>query len=603
MVGCPVLAVALEQDAAGDAQLGLGGEAIEQALEVVRWQLDVGVELADVGELGELDAGQRRVEGGRLGGEGEAVLRRRADAAPAPGEPRGRGPPAPVARATRGVASVEPSSTISQRSGGRLCAATARIVRSRWAASSRAGVISSRRGHLRCSASARPARRPGRRYCSRWRRHSISASRSEAPRARSRAVVRRRADPFDRGGEGRRVARFGEQHVVAEVALDHRQPGRDHRQAHVDVLEQLDRQQHLGEVVAQGRDDAEVGFFEPGGDLLDRRRPRRDVDAVGGVLGGERREPGGGLGVGAEDVEPDRLTLAAQQRHRPHQRLDPEAFGEAAVVDDPQLASAGARAGSRRSPKTRSSGVFITTWVRAALTPRSASSSRASGVTKTRPSASAALIRSSTRTSRTSGWRGERSKRVAKSSGKVSWKLRISGVPRSFGRQAAKTRASGMLWISTRSKGSSRSSSLTLRAAPSEEAGVAAEVGAGAAARLVRRGPVQGDRAGADRDLLGVVDADALDPVAALSQGPGLALDARVDDEVRVVDHADPQAAAARGWGRSLSYLPGLQSSRPPLTISAICESSIAGKIGREQFSEASRSATGRLPGPRPRSA
>jgi hypothetical protein len=89
-----------------------------------------------------------------------------------------------------------------------------------------------------------------------------------------------------------------------------------------------------------------------------------------------------------------------------------------------------------------------------------------------------------------------------------------------------------------------------------EEAGVAAEVGTGATTRLVRGGTVEGDPTGADRDFLVVVEADAVDPVAAVGEGAGLALDAGVDCEVRVMDHADPQAAAAFDGCWDLSYLP-----------------------------------------------
>ena len=219
------------------------------------------------------------------------------------------------------------------------------------------------------------------------------------------------------------------------------------------------------------------------------------------------------------------------------------------------------------------------------------------------PSASAALTRSSARIRRTSGWFGGRSKRVANSSGKVSWKLSTIGVPRSFGRRAAKTSASGMLWISIRSKRCCAVEGADLARGAGEEAGVALEVGAGAAARLPRRGAVEGDLAGADRDLLVVVEADAVDPVAAFGQGPRLALDARVDDEVRVVDHADPQATAAFARVGGCSVICWDFKALDRRHVSAICQSSIAGKIGREQFSEASRSATGRSPRPSPSSA
>ena len=62
-----------------------------------------------------------------------------------------------------------------------------------------------------------------------------------------------------------------------------------------------------------------------------------------------------------------------------------------------------------------------------------------------------------------------------------------------------------------------------------------------------------------------------------------------------------PPAVAARG-GASVSLLRTSKLSTAA-TISAICQSSIAGKIGSEQFSPASRSATGSEPRPSPSSA
>lgn len=96
-----------------------------------------------------------------------------------------------------------------------------------------------------------------------------------------------------------------------------------------------------------------------------------------------------------------------------------------------------------------------------------------------------------------------------------------------------------------------------------EEAGVALEVGAGAAAWLGLRGAVEADLSGPDRELGVVVEADAVDPVATLGEGACLALDARVDLKVRVVDHADPQAVAAGGGRGAVRALAALQSSRP----------------------------------------
>ena len=90
----------------------------------------------------------------------------------------------------------------------------------------------------------------------------------------------------------------------------------------------------------QRRHHAEVGFRDAGGDLLDRGRLRRDPHALRGDLGGEGGEAAGGLGVGAVDVERDRLAATAQQRHGADQRLDAEAVGQATVVDDSQLALA-----------------------------------------------------------------------------------------------------------------------------------------------------------------------------------------------------------------------------------------------------------------------
>ena len=55
------------------------------------------------------------------------------------------------------------------------------------------------------------------------------------------------------------ITRLGEPNLSrVEVTLDHGQPRGDGRQPHVDVLEQLHRQQQLGEVVAKGRNDSDM---------------------------------------------------------------------------------------------------------------------------------------------------------------------------------------------------------------------------------------------------------------------------------------------------------------------------------------------------------
>ena len=135
-----------------------------------------------------------------------------------------------------------------------------------------------------------------------------------------------------------------------------------------------------------------------------------------------------------------------------------------------------------------------------------------------------------------------------------------------------------------------------------EEAGVALEVGAGAAAGLVLRGPVRGDAALADAELGLLAEADAVDVIAAFGQRPCLALDPRVDGKVRVVDHADAQGCGARLTPRA-QLLPAAPKLCTAAAVSAMCQSSIAGKTGSEQDSLASRSATGSEPRPRPRSA
>ena len=295
------------------------------------------------------------------------------------------------------------------------------------------------------------------------------------------------AHAFDRGGDRAGVTRLGEQQVVAEIALDHGQARGDDGQAHVYVLEQLDRQQQLGEAVAQRRHDAQVGFGQPRRDLLHRRRLGRDPHPFGRCLGRKSRQVPCGLGVGAVDVEGDLLAAVAQQRYRPDQSLDAEAVGEAAVVDDPQLALGGWRQmASRRSPKIRSSGVFITTCVFLASMPRSCSSSRASSVTKMWPSARAALSRSSARISRTRGWPGERSKRVAKSSGKVSWKLSIKRHAAQLWPQGGEDERVGHVVDLDQVEAAAAVEGVDLARGSSEEARVALEVGASAAARLAR---------------------------------------------------------------------------------------------------------------------
>ena len=108
----------------------------------------------------------------------------------------------------------------------------------------------------------------------------------------------------------------------------------------------------------------------------------------------------------------------------------------------------------------------MTIVVRPLPTPRSLSRSPASAVTQMTESANAADTRSWIVTSRTAGCEPARSKRVANSSGNVSWTLRITFAPRSFGASAQKVSMSGMLCASTTSKRRVRSSAVTLRSAP-----------------------------------------------------------------------------------------------------------------------------------------
>ena len=170
----------------------------------------------------------------------------------------------------------------------------------------------------------------------------------------------------------------------------------------MDVLEQLDRQQQLGEVVAQGRNDPQVRFRQPARDLLDRGRLRGDPHALRRQLGRGGGKRARRLGVGAVDVERRRAgcARAAAPPPAPGSRPRSDRRGRRGRRRAARPRSGGA-CGARRSPKTRSSGVFMTIWVRPAAMPRSRSRSRASAVTKMWPSANAALSRSSARISRT----------------------------------------------------------------------------------------------------------------------------------------------------------------------------------------------------------
>ncbi len=70
-----------------------------------------------------------------------------------------------------------------------------------------------------------------------------------------------------------------------------------------------------------------------------------------------------------------------------------------------------------------------------------------------------------------------------------------------------------------------------------QELGVSANVGAPAALGLARAEGMGAYRALADAHRFALADAQKIDFVAALGQGPGLALDARVETEIGQVHH------------------------------------------------------------------
>ena len=124
------------------------------------------------------------------------------------------------------------------------------------------------------------------------------------------------------------------------------------------VLEQLDRQEQLGERVVQRRHDTDVRALELGGDGLEGDRLGGHVDAVRGKLAGERGET---FAVLARAADPQRHTAAGivERGDRPDQALDAEAWGETAVVEhsDRVAAQVGAsvRAEGRRPARRASS--------------------------------------------------------------------------------------------------------------------------------------------------------------------------------------------------------------------------------------------------------
>ena len=127
-IDLPAVRRRLLQAPAQEAQVGIGLEAGEQRREPVRRKLDVAVELADVGEL--TPAGAARCP--RLNARASrAKASRSGPVVGVVGAHHGQeGQSRSHRRAISSVSSREPSSTITQRSGWRSCAAIARAVRS-----------------------------------------------------------------------------------------------------------------------------------------------------------------------------------------------------------------------------------------------------------------------------------------------------------------------------------------------------------------------------------------------------------------------------------------------------------------------------------------
>ncbi len=257
----------------------------------------------------------------------------------------------------------------------------------------------------------------------------------------------------------------------------------------------------------------------------------------------------------------DREAAGAQHRHRSHQHLDPEPLGEAAVVDDPQLALAERSRGLpplAEDPLVRG--------VHHDLGPIGADPAGGEQVARLRGDEDEAVgeggadpLLGADRPHQGMPRRAVEEGREELREGVVE--VEDQGRPAQLRPPGGEDQGIGHVVDLDQVEGLFAVQRADLARRPGEELGVAAEVGAGAAARLAGGGPVQRDLSGTDREGDVVVEADAVDPVAALGQRPGLPLDPRVDDEVRVVDHADPQPAAPLGGGWRLSYRPGLQSS------------------------------------------
>ena len=320
----------------------------------------------------------------------------------------------------------------------------------------------------------------------------------------------------------------------------------------MDVLQELDGQQQLGERVAQRRHDADVRRLELARDARERHGLRRDVDAPGRQRLAEGAQPRL-LDAGAADPQADPRRVVLEPSDGLDQQLDAEARREPAVVDRAQRA---VRGPSDRGP----------------LGPEHALIGRVHDDRRA-PAADAAVVEPVAGLGGDADdGVGERGRDALLDRDQAHGRMRARALEArceqlrervvdvedhlcapQLGHQPAEGEHVGHVVRLDDVEAARALERGHLAQRAEEEAPVSAQVAARAAGGLGERDAVHADDPRADPQLAGGREADQVHLVAPLGQRARLALDPRVDVEVRVVDHADPQRAAGRGHAAALS--------------------------------------------------
>jgi len=163
--------------------------------------------------------------------------------------------------------------------------------------------------------------------------------RQPAGGARSAPARARRVEAQLAQHRGQLVRVAGREHAqllaVGEVVAHAGQPRGHHGEAHVHVLQELHRQQQLGEGVVQRGHHADVRALELARDEREGHGLARDVHAPRRQFAGERCEAVAVFAPAAHaQVHSGRIL--AQKAHGANQRLHSEARGEAAVIEHAQ---------------------------------------------------------------------------------------------------------------------------------------------------------------------------------------------------------------------------------------------------------------------------